>query len=120
MQAFIDRETHEHVNWKKENTIEFPTVTLCSKNKFSVRRIKEFKLAKAEKEDAIARTNTQASRFRRTCYNVNQLPSSCWDLSDLIGYNAMNIQDVWEVVAQKPEDIIAEVIDSTLHILLLE
>ena len=108
---YIYTETHQHSVPEKADGLPFPIVTLCGQNTFRVRRIKELKLAKAVEEDAITRTNIRARRFQSTCYNVNPVPPSCWDLSDLIGYDGMNVKDIWDAVAQKPEDMIDEVIE---------
>jgi len=116
VKAYIYTETHQHSTQTIAFQLPFPIVTLCSHNTFSVSRIKELKLAKAVEEDAIARTNIRARRFRDNCYNVNPLPLSCWDIADLIGYKGMNVKDIWDAVAQKPEDMIVEVIGNFFNL----
>ena len=75
-------------------------------------RMKELKLAKAKQEDATdPKSNNKRSRdLRNKCYNTNQPASaSCWDISELIGYNGMDVKEVWDALAHNPDKMIEEV-----------
>lgn len=80
---------------------------------FNVSRIKQLKLAKAEEEDALLNLvnndTGHARRFHKNCFNVTRLNSNCWNESDLVGYRGMDVKDVWDVVAHRPQKIISEV-----------
>ena len=102
-------------------SLRFPVITLCNKNIFNVSRIRrllelmneeamEIEMAGANLTDGVS--GQPSNRSNRPPAVLVQPVGRTWDVGRLVGFRAMDVQQVWDAVAHNIDEIVAEVMSN--------